>query len=123
MLAVLSLLPPLRMIAEIAPHAGDDGAPFQRLFEQRLDVIEILGGQLRQRAAEIVRDRELGGEDAGKAQFLERIGVVEWHRGRSGDRICRYWRWPLQGGTGQAQLAGKLLDPGEALVDRRLAET
>jgi len=65
MLAVLSLPP--RTIAEIAPHAGDDGAPLQRLLEQRLDVAEILGRQLRQRAAEIVRDRELGGEDAGEA--------------------------------------------------------
>src|SRR5271166_2402467 len=121
MLAVLSLLP--RTIAEITPHAGDDGAPLERLLEQCLDVTEILGGQLRQSAAEIVRDRELGGEDAGEAQFLERIGVVERHRGRSGDRVRRYRRRPLQGRTGQAQLAGQLLDPIEALVDRGLAET
>src|SRR4051794_18668047 len=121
MLAVPSLLP--RTIAEIASHAGDDGAPLQRLPEQRLDIIEILGGQLRQGAAEIVRDRELGGEDAGEAQFLERIGVVERHRGRSGDRVRRYWRRPLQGRTGQAQLAGELLDPLKALVDRGLSET
>src|SRR4051795_5727353 len=109
MSAVLSLLLP-RTIAEIAPYAGDDGAPFQRLFEQRLDVIEILGGQLRQRTAEIVRDREFGGENAGEAQFLERIGVVERHRGQGGARVRRYWHRPLQGRTGQAQLVGELLD-------------
>jgi hypothetical protein len=73
-LAVLSL-PPLRTVAEVAPHAGDNGAPFERLLEH-VDVAEVFGRQFCQRAAVIVRNGELGGQNAGEAQFSERVGAL-----------------------------------------------
>ena len=73
MLAVLFL--PLCSVAEIASHAGDDGAPLQRLLEQCFDVAEVFRRQLGQGAAEIVRDGELGGQNVGEAQFAKRVRV------------------------------------------------
>jgi hypothetical protein len=64
------LVPLPGTVADITSHAGDDGAPIERLPEQGVDVVAVLGGEPRQRLAQIVGDRELGGESPG-LQFAE----------------------------------------------------
>ena len=70
-------------------NASDDGLLVEGVGDDRVDLLERGGRQFRERRAEVVGDRALGGERRRVRQLVKRIGIGK-RRGGDVPRIrCR----------------------------------